>query len=112
MTVVHMPHAHRAQERVEPCRCSSTVALNKDAFPSASIQCQRTHSYRLPKQALLCCVSPKAQYQAFVHVAVGKQRSSNGHRAQQDLRLGTFISKLSPESPAFARKSTGPTPMC
>ena len=34
MTAVHMPHAHRAQERIEPCRCSSTVAFNKDAFPT------------------------------------------------------------------------------
>jgi hypothetical protein len=81
MTAVHMPHAHRAQERIEPCRCSSTVAFNKDASPPAGVHCQRTHSYRLPKQALLCCVSLQAQYQAFVHVAVGKQRTSMGHRA-------------------------------
>ncbi|WP_143062836.1 hypothetical protein [Bradyrhizobium sp. OK095] len=101
MTAVRISRAHRAQERLEPCRCSSIVAFNKDAFPTASIYRQRTHSYRLPKQAQLCCVSLQAQYLAFVHVAVGKQRSSNRHRAQQDLRLGTFISKALAREPGF-----------
>jgi hypothetical protein len=62
----------------------------KTRSPPASIDRQRTHSFRLPKQAQLSCVSLQAQYQAFVHVAVGEQRSSTGHRAQQDLRLGTY----------------------
>ena len=57
---------------------------------TASTDRQRIHSFCLPKQAQLCCVSLQAQYQAFVHFAVGEQRSSNGHRAQQDLRLGTI----------------------
>jgi hypothetical protein len=34
VTAVHIARAHRAQERIEPCRCSSTVAFNKDAFPT------------------------------------------------------------------------------
>ena len=42
----------------------------KTRSPPASIHCQRTHSYRLPKQAQLCCVSLQAQYQAFVRFAV------------------------------------------
>jgi hypothetical protein len=65
-------------------------AQQKTRSPLASIYCQRTHSFRLPKQAQLSCVTVQAQYQAFVHVAVGKQRSSTGHRASQDLRLGTY----------------------
>jgi hypothetical protein len=60
---------------------SSAVAFNKDAVPHASAHRRRTHSFRLPKQALISCVSLQAQYHAFVHVAVGKQRSSTGHRA-------------------------------
>jgi hypothetical protein len=59
----------------------STIAFNKDAFPTAGAHRQRTHSFCLPKQALVSCVDLQAQYQAFVHVAVGKQRSNTGHRA-------------------------------
>jgi hypothetical protein len=80
----------------------------KTRSPLASIHRQRTHLFRLPKQAQLSRVSLQAQYLAFVHFAVGEQRSSTGHRAQQDLRLGTFKSvKLSPESPAFTRRVYG-----
>jgi hypothetical protein len=47
------------------------VAVNKDAFPNSpayAAGCSR--SFRLPKQAQVCCVSFQAQYQAFVRFAV------------------------------------------
>ena len=92
MTAVHIARVHRTQERFEPLPMFVDRRVQQRRVPPpASIHCQRTHSYRLPKQAqLMSCVSLQAQYQAFVHFAVGEQRSSNGHRAQQDLRLGTF----------------------
>jgi hypothetical protein len=67
--------------RLKSLPMSSTVAFNKDAFPTAGAHRQRTRSSCLPKQALCSCVIIQAQYQAFVHVAVGKQRTSTGHRA-------------------------------
>ena len=90
MTAVHIARAHRAQERIESCRCTSTVAFNKDAFPTRQHSSPANPFILLVEtsQGQLCCVSLQAQYQAFVHFAVGERRSSS-HRAQQDLRLGT-----------------------
>jgi hypothetical protein len=48
------------------------VAVNKDAFPnSPACIAGCTKSFRLPKQAQISRVSFQAQYQAFVHFAVG-----------------------------------------
>jgi len=47
--------AHRARERLNSLPMSSIVAFNKDAFPSAGDHRRPTHSFRLPKQALLSC---------------------------------------------------------
>jgi hypothetical protein len=49
------------------------VAVSKDAFPQQSSvhAAGGTKSFSLPKQAKVSCVSFQAQYQAFVHFAVG-----------------------------------------
>jgi hypothetical protein len=49
-------------------------------------------SFRLPKQAKVCRASFQAQYQAFVRFAVGSSAALS-HRAQLDLRFGTFHSE-------------------
>ena len=54
----------RFQAMVRP----STVAFDKDAFPSADTVAGES-SFSLPIQALLCCVGIQAQYQAFVRFA-------------------------------------------
>jgi hypothetical protein len=71
-----------------------TIAFNKRRVPTAGAHRQRTKSFNLPKQAKsiaqnFCSLSLPAQYQAFVHVAVG---SSTAFCAQIDLRFGTFQS--------------------
>jgi hypothetical protein len=69
------------------------VAVDKDALPSHPAHAAGCiKSFRLPTQAKVSRVSFRAQYQAFVRFAVGKQRSSLSHRAQVDLRFGTFHS--------------------
>jgi hypothetical protein len=48
------------------------IAVNKDAFPySPADSAGCIKSFRLPKQAQVSRVSFQAQYQAFVHFAVG-----------------------------------------
>jgi len=48
------------------------VAVSKDAFPtSRACIAGRIKSFRLPKQAQVSSVNFQAQYQAFVHFAVG-----------------------------------------
>jgi hypothetical protein len=49
-------------------------------------------SFRLPNQAQVSRVSFQAQYQAFVRFAVGSSAAFLSHRAQMDLRFGTFHS--------------------
>ena len=67
------------------------VAVNKDAFPnSPACAPGRIKSFRLPKQAQVSCVSFQAQYQAFVRFAVDSCAAFLSHRAQKDLRFGTF----------------------
>jgi hypothetical protein len=68
------------------------VAVSKDAFPQQSSvhAAGGTKSFSLPKQAKVSCVSFQAQYQAFVHFAVGSGAAFKSHRAQVDLRSGTF----------------------
>jgi hypothetical protein len=71
----------------------SYVAVNKDAFPnSPACAAGRIKSFRLPKQAQVSCVSFQAQYQAFVRFAVKSCAALKSHRAQLDLRFGTFHS--------------------
>jgi hypothetical protein len=53
----------------------STVAFDKDAFPSADTVAGES-SFSLPIQALLCCVGIQAQYQAFVRFAVASCTAS------------------------------------
>jgi hypothetical protein len=51
---------------------SPYVAVNRDALPNSPAEiagCLK--SFRLPKQAQVFCVIFQAQYQAFVHFAVG-----------------------------------------
>jgi hypothetical protein len=67
------------------------VAVNKDAFPTSSARIAgRIRSFRLPKQAQVSSVFFQAQYQAFVRFAVGSSAAYLSHRAQKDLRFGTF----------------------
>jgi hypothetical protein len=48
------------------------VAVNKDAFPNSPADAAGCiKSFRLPKQAQVFRVIFQAQYQAFVHFAVG-----------------------------------------
>jgi hypothetical protein len=66
------PYAHRVAVQFNSRQVLSYVALNKDALPSSPADgagCIK--SFRLPKQAQLSRVSFQAQYQAFVHFAVG-----------------------------------------
>jgi hypothetical protein len=46
------------------------VAFNKDAFPTASLDCQRTNDSACQNKPGFSCVSLQAQYQAFVRFAV------------------------------------------
>ena len=73
--------ALRASAELIPADVRRPSRSTKTRSPPASIHSQRTHSFCLPKQALVSCVSLRAQYQAFVHFAVGKQRTSKGRRA-------------------------------
>jgi hypothetical protein len=67
------------------------VAVNKDAFPtSPACVAGRIKSFRLPKQAQVSSVIHQAQYQAFVRFAVDSCAAFLSHRAQKDLRFGTF----------------------
>jgi hypothetical protein len=67
------------------------VAVNKDAFPTSPARVAgRIKSFRLPKQAQVLSVIFQAQYQAFVRFAVGSSAACLSHRAQRDLRFGTF----------------------
>jgi hypothetical protein len=69
------------------------AAANKDALPTGPADAAgRIKSFRLPKQAQVSRVSFQAQYQAFVRSCGRKRRSSQSHRAQLDLRFGTFHS--------------------
>jgi hypothetical protein len=67
------------------------VAVNKDAFPTSPARSAgRIKSFRLPKQAKVSGVIFQAQYQAFVRFAVNSCAAFLSHRAQKDLRFGTF----------------------
>jgi hypothetical protein len=67
------------------------VAVNKDAFPiSPASAAGCIKSFRLPKQAKVSSVFFQAQYQAFVRFAVASSAAYSSHRAQKDLRFGTF----------------------
>src|ERR1700744_396014 len=68
------------------------VAVNKDAFPiGLASAAGRIKSFCLPKQAQVSSVIFQAQYQAFVRFAVGSSAACLSHRAQRDLRFGTFL---------------------
>jgi hypothetical protein len=68
------------------------VAVNKDAFPTSPAHVAgRSKSIRLPKLAQVSSVIHQAQYQAFVRFAVDSCAAFfPSHRAQKDLRFGTF----------------------
>jgi hypothetical protein len=69
------------------------VAVNKDALPNSPANAAGClKSFRLPKQAQVFRVSFQAQYQAFVRFAVASSAALKSHRAQLDLRFGTFHS--------------------
>jgi hypothetical protein len=64
---------------------------DKDAFPtSPAIVAGRIESFRLPEQAQFWSVIHQTQYQAFVHFAADSCAAFLSHRAQKDLRFGTF----------------------
>jgi hypothetical protein len=67
------------------------VAVSKDAFPTSPADVAgRINSFRLPQQAQVSSVNLQAQYQAFVRFAVASGAALYSHRAQKDLRFGTF----------------------
>src|SRR6266478_925131 len=89
-----MRYAHRIAAQLKSTQILPYVAVSKDAFPqqSSAHAAGGTKSFSLPKQAKVSCVSFQAQYQAFVHFAVGSGAAFKSHRAQVDLRSGTFHS--------------------
>jgi hypothetical protein len=84
------------------------VAVNKDAFPiGLASAAGRIKSFCLPKQAQVSSVIYQAQYQAFVRVLRSKAAQLDlSHRAQKDLRFGTF------HSGAGSRLRTWPQSVC
>jgi hypothetical protein len=87
--------AHAIRSRTGPVAYFHTdlpyVAVSKDAFPtSRACVAGRIKSFRLPKQAQVSSMIFQAQYQAFVRFAVGSSAACLSHRAQRDLRFGTF----------------------
>jgi len=83
--------AHRTQTAAYLHTDLPYVAVNKDAFPTSPARVAgRIKSFRLPKQAQLSGVIFQAQYKAFVRFAVGSSAAYPSHRAQKDLRFGTF----------------------
>jgi hypothetical protein len=89
-----MRYALRIAAQLKSTQILPYVAVSKDAFPQQSSvhAAGGTKSFSLPKQAKISCVSFQAQYQAFVHFAVGSGAALKSHRAQVDLRSGTFHS--------------------
>src|ERR1700730_3756133 len=88
-----MRHAHRIAVQFDSTQILPYVAVNKDAFPNSPADgagCLK--SICLPKQAQVSRVIFQAQYQAFVRFAVGSSAALQSHRAQLDLRFGTFHS--------------------
>jgi hypothetical protein len=71
--------------RTMPVPMSSTVALNKNAFPTR--QHMPANSVQLSPVFLRKFSSAKS---GFRSLCGHEQRSSNGHRAQLDQRFGTF----------------------
>ena len=86
-------HAHRFAMQFNSTQISPTVAINKDAFPNSPPDPEgRIKSIHLPTQAQVSRVSFWTQISGFRSLCGRKQRSSFSHRAQVDLRFGTFQS--------------------
>jgi hypothetical protein len=100
-------------DAVPPTADFVNVAFNKDAFPTRQPLSPANQSFSLPKQARFFLRKSLSAIQAFVRFCGRKQRSSLGHRAQLDLRFGTFSSgaALALRTLAFTRWTTGPAPM-
>src|SRR4051794_18403943 len=86
-------HAHRIAVQFNSTQILPYVAVNKDALPNSPADAAGCiKSFRLPKQAQVFRVIFQAQYQAFVRFAVRSSAALYSHRAQVDLRSGTFHS--------------------
>ena len=90
---VRHAHAHRIAALFNSTQSLQYVAVSKDALPNSPADTAGCiKSFRLPKQAQVSRVSFQAQYQAFVRFAVASSAAVKSHRAQLDLRFGTFHS--------------------
>jgi hypothetical protein len=73
---------------------TSSLAFNKDAFPTRRHSCLANPSFSLPKQAQFFCVSLLRNFQAqqaFVRFAVtGGTALPTAFAREPDLRSGTF----------------------
>jgi hypothetical protein len=93
------------------------VAFNKDAFPTRQPRSPANQSFSLPKQARFFLRKSSSAISGFRSLCGRKQRSSVGHRAQFDLRFGTFspgaalAMRTLTKTLAFTRWTTGPAPM-
>ncbi len=108
----HAPCVHRVSVPSQVMTITSTVAFNKDAFPSANAVGEL--SFSLSIQALCSCVGLQAQYQAFVRLrpseaapALYKPSRSTGP-AFWNLLPGEALTL---RELAVARTTTGPAPM-
>ena len=108
----------RAESRCGSASCrfrQRRVQQRRVPHPPASIASEQ--SFSLPKQARFFLRKSSSAISGFRSLCGRKQRSSVGHRAQFDLRFGTFspgaalAMRTLTITLAFTRRTTGPAPM-